>query len=78
MNPRAFRKKYSDHAGVILSWRNMRLEEGKSWDPARRLYVLPSRATNGALAPADARITQGFALAQKFFVRGITMSGLKG
>lgn len=35
----AFQKKYSDHYLTLLSWRRRRLEDGKTWDGGRGLYV---------------------------------------
>lgn len=33
---------YKDHAAVIRSWRNLKLESGKAWNPKTKLYEKPN------------------------------------
>lgn len=56
-NPKAFAKRYKNHALVIQKWRTMRLESGKIWDETQVLYVYPSKFNNGSQPPKSSAIS---------------------
>lgn len=41
--PEKWKKKYKDHLLVIRAWRRRRLEDGKVWDPTKKIYFQPPK-----------------------------------